>query len=561
MVLIAFLGGCGVLGKTRNTASEGLGAVDGAFHSSYYKAQVAKVKGDQSGAREALLACLDADPESAVVHFELARIERKEGQWTAAMNAVERAVELDGENPWYYREFAEIALELGRNADADAALEWLLVNKPEDDVAAMMLLDLRSAEGRFEEAADVVDVLEKEWGPDPEWHSERHRLHLASGDIEAALEDLVNLERDFPELVEAPLQRVRILTSMGRNEEAEEVLRNALSRTGNGRLHLEWARLLTAKGETDVARQHVRSAFASEDVPLQEKAEITWTYIELSELQPELQTETGQLINLLLEAYPNDAAPFELQAAFLDIQGRPLEALEALGEALDRDPNAADRWLEACQLAISTKQWSRLDGFAESAGNLFPSLPVFPYFRGMAFKELGDDKLAERQLKVARNLIVDRPEFESDVLVMLAQIAHDKGDHVASDGWFDLAIEADPQNILALNNYAYYLALRKAKPQQAVEMAARVVSLSPGDANFEDTYAWTLYVAGEFEEALTWIELSLFHEGQRPSPTVLDHAGDILMALDRVDEAREKWRAAIDAGGDPATINPKLSAE
>ena len=142
---------------------------------------------------------------------------------------------------------------------------------------------------------------------------------------------------------------------MGRNEEAEEVLRNALIRTGNGRLHLEWARLLTAKGETDVARQHVRSAFASEDVPLQEKAEITWTYIELSELQPELQTETGQLIDLLLEAYPNDAAPFELQAAFLDIQGRPLEALEALGEALDRDPNAADRWLEACQLAISTK--------------------------------------------------------------------------------------------------------------------------------------------------------------------------------------------------------------
>ena len=83
--------------------SEGLGAVDGDFHSAYYKAQVAKVKGDQSGAREALLSCLDADPESAVVHFELARIERIEGQWTAAMSAVERAVALDDNNPWYYR--------------------------------------------------------------------------------------------------------------------------------------------------------------------------------------------------------------------------------------------------------------------------------------------------------------------------------------------------------------------------------------------------------------------------------------------------------------------------
>ena len=124
-----------------------------------------------------------------------------------------------------------------------------------------------------------------------------------------------------------------------------------------------------------------------------------------------------------------------------------------------------------------------------------------------------------------------------------------------------MALEANPQNILALNNYAYYLALRKAKPDQAVELAARVVSLSPGDANFEDTYAWTLYVAGDFEEALTWIELALFHEGERASATVLEHAGDILMALGRADDARDKWQAAIEAGGDAAMINPKLTAE
>ncbi len=561
LALVAVLGGCGVLGKSSSTTSEGLGAVDGDFHSAYYKAQVAKVKGDQSGAREALLSCLDANPESAVVHFELARIERIEGQWTAAMSAVERAVALDDNNPWYYREFAEIALELGRNSEADAALEWLLIHKPEDDVAAMMLLDLRSAEGRFEEAAEVVDVLEKEWGPDPEWHSERHRLHLASGDIEEALEDLVNLERDFPELVEAPLQRARILTSMGREAEAEDVLRSALNRTGNGRLHLEWARLLTTKGQTEAAREHVRTAFASDDVALEEKADITWTYIELAELQTDLQPEAQHLVGLLLEAYPNAAQPFELQAALYDIQGRPLDALEALGNALDRNPNSADRWLEACQLAIGAQEWSRLDEFAQTAGGLFPSLPVFPYFRGMAFMELGDDRAAERELKVARNLIVDRPEFESDVLVMLAQIAHDKGEHEASDAWFDLAIEAYPQNILALNNYAYYLALRQAKPAQAVEMAARVVALSPGDANFEDTYAWALYVAGDFGEALTWIELAIFHEGERPSATVLEHAGDILQALDRTEEARVKWQAALDAGGDADTIVPKLNAE
>ncbi len=555
------VGGCSVLGGGMATDAEGLEQVDPDFHNAYYAAQVAKVKGDRTGARESLLACLDAAPEAAVVHFELARIERMEGQWTAAMTAVERAVVLDGENPWYRRELAEIALELGRNAEADAALEWLLVNKPEDDVAAMMLLDLRAAEGRYGEALEVVDVLEKEWGPDAEWHLERHRLNMAAGKLDEALGNLADLERDFPEVVEAPLQRARILNTLGRSEEAESVLSNALERTGNGRLHLEWAHVLTAKGETDAAREHVRAAFTAPGVPLEEKLDIAWTYIELAEIQADLRPETGRLVDLLVQAHPEAAEPLELRAALLDIQGDAEGALAALEEALERDANSAERWLEACQLAISTGQWERLNGLSESAGSMFPNLPVFPYFRGMAYMETGEYRSAERQLKMARNLIVDRPDFESDVLTMLAQIAHEQRDHPTSDDWFELAIEVNPQNILALNNYAYYLAVRGEKTARAVEMAARVVALSPGDANFEDTYAWALFRDGDAEEALTWIELALAHEGERPSATVLEHAGDILSTLGRTEEAKAKWRAALAAGGDPTNLQPKLGEE
>lgn len=561
-VVSLVLGGCGVLSRAGAGTGGELGAVDSEFHSAYYDAQLAKIKGDRSGARESLLACLDADPDAAVVHFELARIERMDGQWNAAMVAIDRAVALESENPWFRREFAEIALELGRNAEADLALEWLLMNKPEDDVAAMMLLDLRSAEGRYGDAAEVVDVLEKEWGPDPEWHFERHRLNIAAGDIDGALGNLADVERDFPEVVEAPLQHARILSSMGRNKEAETVLQTALERTGNGRLHLEWAHMLTSKGETDAARSHVRKAFSSEDVPLAEKLDITWTYLELAEMpNSALRPEAQKLIELLLEGYPSEAGPYELLAALREIEGDAEGALDALEEALDRNANSADRWLEACQLAIASNQWERLEQLAESAGGLFPNLPVFPYFRGMAYMELGDDRAAERQLKVARNLIVDRPDFDSDVLTMLAQLTHDRGDHDASDGWFEMALEANPQNILALNNYAYYLSVRGAKTERAVEMASRVVALSPGNANFEDTYAWALHRNGEHAEALTWIELALVHEGERPTATVLEHAGDILEALGRMAEARIKWQAALDTGGASERILKKLGKE
>lgn len=554
-------GGCAVLGGAGSTDDSGMGGVDKAFHDAYYDAQVAKLKGDRAGAKEALLACLDRDPAAAVVHFELARLERQDGQWDAARSAVDKAVALDGDNAWYRKEQADIALELGDAEAADAALTWLLDHKPEDDLSANQLLDLRIAQGDLKGALAVVDVLEREWGPDPEWHFERHRLHLSAGNLESALDALERLETDFPDVVEGPLQRARLLGTLDREAEAESVLKAALARTGNGRLHLEWAHLLTRRGDTDAAREHVRRAFRSEEVPLAEKADIAWTYVELAEIQMELRPEAAELIALLRAAHPQEAEPLDLDASLRSIAGDNAGALAALEAALDLDPNAPERWLDACQLAIDQKDWGALDGLGERAALRFPNLPVFPYFRGLALIELDEPRAAERQLKSARNLIVDRPQFESDVLAALAQLAHDRQDHAASDEWYELAIEVNPQNVLALNNYAYYLALRGAKPQRSVELAEKAVQLAPGEANFEDTYAWALFRAGLSEEALTWIELALYHEGGRPGATVLDHAGDILQDLGRTEEARQRWQQALDAGGDPATITPKLQVE
>lgn len=555
------LGGCAALGGASKGAETGLGGVDKAFHDAFYKAQLAKLKGDQAGAKEALLSCLDADPNEAVIYYELARLERQEEQWPAAYAAILKANALEEANPWYQKEWAEIALELGRFDEADRALEWILNNKPEDERSARTLLDLRTAQGDLNGALEVIDALEREWGPDPEWHFDRHRLHMGFGDIESGLEALTKLEQDFPDVVEATLQKVRILSSLGREQEAEVAIKNAMKRSGNGRLHLEWAHILTRRGDAETARDHVRKAFTSDAVPLEEKADIAWAYVELAEIQIALRSEAADLIEILIEVHPKEAEPHDILAALCGIKGDSVGALSALEAGLALDPNSPERWLEACQLAIDVQRWQTVDELSKRAGVRFPSLPVFPYFRGLAKLETGDDRGAERQLKMARNLIVDRPEFESDVLSSLAQIAHDRGDHAESDAWFEQALEVNPNNILALNNYAYYLALRGARPERSVELAAKVVALSPGNSNFEDTYAWSLHVSGNSEEALTWIELAIEHDGTSPGATILEHAGDILNALGRIDDARKRWAAAIDAGGNTSQLRSKIDGE
>ena len=553
--------GCSLLSGTTKGSEEGMGEVDKAFHDAFYDAQLAKLKGDRAGAKEALLSCLEANPQESVVHYELARLEREAKQWTAAYASILEATDLDENNAWYRKELAEIALELGRFEEADRALAWILRNKPEDEQSARILLDLRTAQGDLSGALEVVDALEREWGPDPEWHFDRHRLHMGFGDVESGLNALKALEQEFPDVVEATLQRARILSSLGREQEAENAIRNAMRKSRSGRLHLEWARLLTRRGDTETAREHVRRAFASDAVPFGEKSDIAWTYVELAEIQTELREEASTLVALLIETHPKEAEPHDILAALLSIEGDTAGALNALETGLTLDPNSPERWLEACQLAIDMKRWNSVDDLSNQAGIRFPNLPVFPYFRGLAMLEVGDDRGAERQLKMARNLIVDRPEFESDVLSYLAQIAYDRGDYLESDARFEEALEANPNNILALNNYAYYLALRGSKPERSVEMAATVVALAPDNSNFEDTYAWALHVSGNSEEALKWIELAIAHGGNSPGAMVLEHAGDILNALGRNEEARARWSQAIDAGGKEPRLRNKIEEE
>ena len=393
--LALVLGGCAALGGASKGTEAGLGGVDKAFHDAFYKAQLAKLKGDQAGAKEALLSCLDADPREAVIYYELARLERQEEQWPAAYAAILEANAIEDSNPWYKKEWAEIALELGRFDEADRALEWILNNKPEDERSARTLLDLRTAQGDLNGALEVVDALEREWGPDPEWHFDRHRLHMGFGDIESGIEALTRLEQDFPDVVEATLQKVRILSSLGREQEAEVAIRNAMDRSRNGRLHLEWAHILTRRGDTETARGHVREAFASDAVPLQEKTDIAWVYVELAEIQDALRSEAAALIEVLIETHPKEAEPHDILAALRDIEGDSEGALSALEAGLALDPNSPERWLEACQLAIDLQRWEAVDGLSDRAGVRFPNLPVFPYFQGLAKLEAGDNRGAE----------------------------------------------------------------------------------------------------------------------------------------------------------------------
>ena len=124
---------------------------------------------------------------------------------------------------------------------------------------------------------------------------------------------------------------------------------------------------------------------------------------------------------------------------------------------------------------------------------------------------------------------------------------------------YDAALDFDPDNYVVLNNYSYYLALRKENLEKAEKMSAKVVKNNPNNATYIDTYAWVLYTRGKFKEAKKAMQKAFEMDPDNISAIHYEHYGDILYQLGNIDEAVKNWRIAKGLNPNAELIDQKIA--
>jgi tetratricopeptide (TPR) repeat protein len=74
---------------------------------------------------------------------------------------------------------------------------------------------------------------------------------------------------------------------------------------------------------------------------------------------------------------------------------------------------------------------------------------------------------------------------------------------------YDRILALDPYNLGVLNNYAYHLATHKGDLQRAERMSAITIKEQPTNPVYLDTYGWILYMQGQKELALFYLQRAL----------------------------------------------------
>ena len=212
----------------------------------------------------------------------------------------------------------------------------------------------------------------------------------------------------------------------------------------------------------------------------------------------------------------------------------------------------------ASYVTIEAKDYNNLAVESENAMELFPNNPQFYYYNGLANVQKKNYSKAIESFNLGKELVVENDILLGQFYSSLGEVYHLLNVNDKSDDAYEKALKLQPDNVFVLNNYAYYLSLRKVKLEQAATMAAKANELSPDQATFQDTYAWILFQQGKYSDALVWITKALEIE---ENGELLEHQGDILFKLNRTADALKAWKAALAAGSNSAKLTTKINEQ
>jgi tetratricopeptide (TPR) repeat protein len=194
---------------------------------------------------------------------------------------------------------------------------------------------------------------------------------------------------------------------------------------------------------------------------------------------------------------------------------------------------------------------------AEQALELFPNQAMIYYFNGIAYLRKKNYSEAAQTLEQAKKLSANNPNLLGEIDSMLGDAYNEMRENEKSDKAYEDALTLNTDNEYVLNNYSYYLSLRKANLEKAEKMSALLIKNHPDNPAYLDTHAWVLYQLGKYKEAKKVME-RVFPLG-KGNEIYFEHYGDILYQLGDIDEAVEQWQKAKSLNGNNEVLNKKIT--
>ncbi|HWO02467.1 MAG TPA: TonB family protein [Blastocatellia bacterium] len=488
-------------------------------------------------------AAVDANPNSAEAHFDLAEAYSDAENYDAAIDSYKQALRLKSDYEEAYSSLASLYAKLERYDEQILTYKSALEAFPNSEEFLDHLATVLTDRKRLPEAVEIQKRLVDIKPDDP-------RVNRGLGQL---LYDL----RRYEEAI-AAYQKALVVVD-------DKVLGKIRDKDAPGAAAIQAA----FHGE-------VLYMLGASHYMLQRYADALAYYEQAARLEP-----------------PYRSARLQREIALCLLRmGRSGESIEAAKKAIEMDPKFTDGYQALAhayhdtsqyQQAIDTLKsglevkpedqelWLFLADNYQHIGNLTEAEKAYGYlirvnpgggdaYLGLSSVLRRQNKPAEAETMLQKGVALS-PNNANGHLELAGLFSH-QGRKADAEVEYRKALELDPNNPLVLNNIGYAMLERNEKLDEALEMIRRAVDLVPHNGSFVDSLGWAYFKVGKLDEA----ERFLTEAAQllTTSATVQEHLGDLYQRRGKMPEARAAWQKSLSLRTEPdqaARLKVKLSGE
>ena len=486
---------------------------------------------------------MDIDPGSAVTQYELGKLYMYLGQADKGEKLLLAAMKAAPDNYWYKETLAGYYQRKGENEKGIEVIEGMVAQFPSRLEPLMALVDLYNRTKNYEKVIHTLDRLEKLDGKSEQISMEKFRMYLAMDDNERAFAEIENLAKEYPYEMRYLTMLGDIYLENGKQEEAYDTYQKVLgNEPGYAPAMLSMASYYEKTGQDSLYRIQLDSLLLNRKVETDTKLNIMRQLIMRSERGDKDSTRIVGLFNSMLAQEQETADVAMLAAQYLLSKRMDEEAKPVLRQVLDIDPENKPARLQLLSFAISKEDLDEVIRLCAPAVEYMPEALEFYYYWGIAhYQKKEHDEALEVFRKGVRQVGPDSDKsMASDFYSIMGDLYHLKKMNAEAYAAYDSALVYKPDNIGALNNYAYYLSVERKDLDKAEEMSYRTVKAEPTNDTYLDTYAWILFEKGKYAEARIYIDQALQNGGDKSS-VVVEHCGDIYYQSGEREKALEYW--------------------
>ena len=513
---------------------------------------------DTAGARTLCHEALRCDSACAPASYTLAA----NGMYDSNDEAVAlagRAYRSDTTNKWYGRLYGQTLIYAERYGDALDIFRRLLRDDPREPDNYRLVAALYEQVERPYSALATLDSAEVRFGRTPVLSTMKRQLLIATRQLDKAVDEARAVDEEIPYEAEPHTVLANLYGLQGNDSLARAEFDRALEIDSTDvQTLMSLADFYNTRHDYAGLLSATRRIFETDALTIDEMVRRFGQLTSDLRFYREYYAQINSLASTLIIRHPDDPRIVRLYADHLIASGELEEAL-ALYKLRSADrPPVKGYFRAVAEIENYLQRPDSVQKYVTQAIALFPDDPDFRIFRGHA---LSYAKHHERAVKAYREALryVAGDSLRSAVWGFIGDAYHEAGMTRKCFAAYEKSLRYRSDNVLVLNNYAYFLAEKGGDLEKALVMASRVTALTDNEPTYLDTEAWILFRLGRAAEAKKIMQQAIALD-RTNSPVLLLHYGDILEALDERFMAEFYWRKALENGVDPQEVDRRIRA-